>query len=53
MTYDNELKKNIKAIKKVAVNLLDKIKSKISELNHWTDKQKTKAEVDNLIRDTL
>ena len=30
-----------------------KVKSKIAELNHWTDKQETKAAVDNLIRDTL
>lgn len=36
-------------IKKVAVDLLDKIKAKISELDHWTDKQETKAEVDTLI----
>ena len=28
-------------------------KQKISELDHWTDKQETKSEVDNLIRDTL
>ena len=33
--------------------MLDKIKSKIAELDHWTDKQETKAEVDNLIGDTL
>lgn len=44
---------DIKAIKKVAVDLLEKIKKKISEIDHWTDKQETKAEVDNLIRDTL
>ena len=31
------------------VDLLEKIKSKIAELNHWTDKQETKAEVDTLI----
>ena len=29
--------------------MLDKIKAKISELDHWTDKQETKAEVDTLI----
>ena len=33
--------------------LLQRIKEKISELDHWTDKQETKAAVDNLIRDTL
>lgn len=54
MLFTDELsKEDIKAIKKVAVDLLDKIKSKIAELDHWTDKQETKAEVDNLIRDTL
>ena len=46
-------KADIKAIKEVAVDLLKKIKDKIAELNHWTDKQETKAAVDNLIRDTL
>ena len=50
---ENLSKEDIKAIKKVAVDLLDKVKSKIAELDHWTDKQETKAEVDNLIRDTL
>ncbi len=25
----------------------------VAELDHWTDKQETKAAVDNLIRDTL
>ena len=33
----------------VAVDLLEKIKAKISELDHWTEKQETKAEVDTLI----
>lgn len=52
MLFDENLsKKDIKKIKKVAVELLDKIKSKISELDHWTDKQETKAEVEVLIRD--
>jgi len=50
MLFDENLsKEDIKKIKKVAVDLLDKIKTKISELDHWTDKQETKAEVDNLI----
>ena len=39
--------------KNIAVDLLDKVKTKIAELDHWTDKQETKAAVDNLIRDTL
>ena len=37
----------------MAVDLLAKVKAKISELDHWIDKQETKAAVDNLIRDTL
>lgn len=46
---ENLSKEDIKKIKKVAVDLLSKIKEKISELDHWTDKQETKAEVDTLI----
>ena len=46
---ENLSKEDIKAIKKVAVDLLDKVKAKIAELDHWTDKQETKAEVDTLI----
>ena len=46
-------KQDIKAIKEVASSLLKKIKAKIAELDHWTDKQETKATIDNLIRDTL
>ncbi|MBR1432888.1 type I restriction endonuclease subunit R [Ruminococcus sp.] len=44
---------DIKKIKAVAVDLLKKAKAKIAELDHWTDKQETKAAIDNLIRDTL
>ena len=46
-------KNDIKKLKEIAAALLQKIKVKISELDHWTDKQETKAAVDNLIRDTL
>jgi type I restriction enzyme R subunit len=46
-------KQEIAQIKKVAVDLLAKVKSKIAELDHWADKPETKAIVDNLIRDTL
>lgn len=46
---ENLSKEDIKAIKKVAVDLLDKVKTKIAELDHWTDKQETKAEIDTLI----
>ena len=54
MLFRDDLSKNdIKKIKEVASTLLTKIKAKIAELDHWTDKQETKAEVENLIRDTL
>ncbi len=50
---ENLSKQDIQKIKHVAVDLLAKVKAKIAELDHWTDKQETKAAVDNLIRDTL
>ena len=50
---ENLSRQEIQAIKKVAVDLLAKIKAKIAELDHWTDKQETKTAIDNLIRDTL
>ena len=50
---DNLTKRDIQTIKKVSVDLLAKIKTKIAELDHWTDKQETKAAISNLIRDTL
>lgn len=54
MLFRTDLNKNdIKRIKEVAVTLLQKVKAKISEFDHWTDKQETRAEVENLIRDTL
>ena len=54
MLFRNDLNKNdIKKVKAVAAELLGKIKAKISEYDHWTDKQETIAAVYNLIRDTL
>lgn len=53
LSRDDLSKNDIKKLKEVAATLLQKIKSKIAELDHWTDKQETKAEIDNLIRDTL
>ena len=50
---ENLSKQDIQKIKKVAADLLEKVKAKITELDHWTDKQETKATIDNLIRDTL
>lgn len=46
-------KQDIQKIKQVAVDLLAKVKAMIAQLDHWTDKQETKAAVDTLIRDTL
>ena len=54
MLFRDDLSKtDIKKIKEVAASLLEKTKAKIAELDHWTDKQETKAAVDNLTRDTL
>ena len=50
---ENLSKQDIQRIKQVAVDLLAKVKTKIAELDHWTDKPETKAVVDNLIRNTL
>ena len=50
---ENLSKQDIQKIKQVAVDLLQKVKVRIAELDHWTDKQETKATIDNLIRDTL
>lgn len=50
---ENLTKQEIETIKKVSVDLLTKIKQQIAKLDHWTDKQETKAIVDNLIRNTL
>ena len=50
---ENLSKKDILKIKEVAIELLRKVKEKIAELDHWKDKQETRAVVDNLIRDTL
>lgn len=54
MLFRDDLSKaDIKKLKEVATSLLQKIKMKIAEFDHWTDKQETKAAIDNLIRDTL
>lgn len=44
---------DIKKLKEVASVLLCKIKARIAELDHWTDKPETQAEIYNLIRNTL
>ena len=54
MLFRDDLSKaDIKKIKEVAVSLLTKVKEKISQLDHWTDKQETQAMIQVLIRDTL
>jgi type I restriction enzyme R subunit len=54
MLFRDDLSKaDIKKIKEVAVSLLAKVKEKIAQLDHWTDKQETKAMIEVLIRDTL
>ena len=50
---DNLSKSDIDKIKKLAVELLQKIKERIAQMDHWTDKDETRATVRNLIRDTL
>ncbi len=50
---ENLDKKEIANLKAVAIDLLKKIKAKIAELDHWTDKSTTEANVKNLIRDVL
>lgn len=54
MLFRDDLSKaDIKKLKEVATSLIRKIKTEIAEFDHWTDKQETKAAIDNLIRDTL
>ena len=43
----------IKKVKILAKVLLERIKVKISELDHWTEKEETQAAVEVIIRDTL
>ena len=50
---DSLSKSDISKIKKMSVTLLKKIKAKIAEMDHWTDKQETRAAVDVLIRNIL
>lgn len=51
--FESLSKAEIQKLKQVAVELLQKVIARITELDHWTDKQETKADIDNLIRDTL
>ena len=54
MLFRDDLSKaDIKKIKEVSVSLLARVKEKIAQLDHWTDKQETQAMIQVLIRDTL
>lgn len=46
-------KRDIKKIKELSVVLLEKIKTEIAKMDHWTEKQETKSKVKNIIRDVL
>lgn len=50
---ENLSKNDIAKIKKMSVDLLQKIKERIAGMDHWTDKQETRAAVDILIRNIL
>lgn len=50
---DNLSKSDIQKIKQLSVELLKKIKERIAQMDHWTDKDETRATVQNLIRDEL
>lgn len=50
---DNLSKTDIDKIKKMSKELLQKIKDRIAGMDHWTDKQETRAAVDILIRNVL
>lgn len=50
---ENLSKSDIEKIKKVSIDLLAKIKERIAGMDHWTDKQETRAAVEVLIRDVL
>ncbi|MEA5096241.1 MAG: type I restriction endonuclease subunit R [Sedimentibacter saalensis] len=43
----------IKKVKQLSKVLLERIKTRIKELDHWTEKEETQAAIDVLIRDTL
>ena len=50
---DNLSKEDIKKLKKVAKDLLEKIKQLLTEMDHPFDKQETKATLNVTIRDVL
>lgn len=50
---DNPNKADIKKLKSNATEMYTKITEAISRMDHWTDKDETTAEIQNLIRDIL
>ena len=46
-------KEEIKKVKKLAQEMLEKIKARIHELDHWRDKEETQSIISVLIRDLL
>lgn len=50
---ENLSKSDIDKIKKMSVDLLQKVKDRIATMDHWTDKQETRAAVEVLIRNVL
>ncbi len=54
LLFKDDLNKNdIKKIKEVSVKLYSEINKKLKELDHWRDKEQTKATISNLIRKIL
>ena len=50
---ENPNKADIKKLKSTATEMYTKITEAISRMDHWTDKDETTAEIQNLIRDIL
>lgn len=46
-------KEDIKAIKKISVDVFEKVSEAIQQADHWKDKQETKAAIETLIHTTL
>ena len=53
LTRGNPNKADIKKVKATATEMYTKITEAISKMDHWTDKDETTAEIQNLIRDIL
>ncbi|MBQ3041358.1 MAG: hypothetical protein IJD42_07165 [Clostridia bacterium] len=49
----NLSKEEIKKVKKLAQEILVKVKARIRELDHWRDKEETQSIISILIRDLL